>query len=157
MGTFGRSYAQIVTSPEFFASESYRAKIKSPFEFVVGALRATRADVVNATPLVRSLRELGMPLYSCQPPTGYSERSEAWVNTGALLNRMNFAIALAISGMRGIKIDVARGTASSAATVLTAEVLGGDVSSTTTATVAKAAAAPQAMALLLGSPDFQKR
>ena len=147
----------IVTSPEFFASASYRAKIKSPFEFVVSAVRATRADVVDAAHLVQSLRELGMPLYLCQPPTGYSEKSDAWVNTGALLNRMNFAVALTRSGMRGVRIDLARATASSAAALLTAEVLGRDVSSTTTATVARAATAPQAMALLLGSPDFQKR
>ncbi len=147
----------IVTSPEFFASASYRAKIKSPFEFVVSAVRATRADVVDAARLVQSLRELGMPLYLCQPPTGYSERSDAWVNTGALLNRMNFAVALTRSSMRGVRIDLARATASSAAALLTAEVLGSDVSSTTTATVARAATAPQAMALLLGSPDFQKR
>jgi uncharacterized protein (DUF1800 family) len=147
----------IVKSPEFFASASYRAKIKSPFEFMVSALRATRADVVNAAPLVQSLRELGMPLYFCQPPTGYSEKSDAWVNTGALLNRMNFAVALTRSDMRGVRLDAARATAPSAAVVLTAEVLGGDVSSTTKATVTKAAAAPQAMALLLGSPDFQKR
>jgi uncharacterized protein (DUF1800 family) len=70
---------------------------------------------------------------------------------------MNFAVALTRSDMRGVRLDATRATAPSAAVVLTAEVLGGDVSSTTKATVTKAAAAPQAMALLLGSPDFQKR
>ena len=56
------------------------------------AVRATAADSANAMPLVQALRELGMPPYQCQPPTGYADRAEAWVNTGALLNRMNFAV-----------------------------------------------------------------
>ena len=75
----------IVTSPEFFADAAYRAKVKTPFEFVVSAVRATGPDVVNALPLVQALRDLGMPLYQCQPPTGYADRADAWVNTGALL------------------------------------------------------------------------
>ena len=52
---------------------------------------------------MQTLRDLGMPLYGCQPPTGYSDKAEAWVNTGALLNRMNFAVALASGRMRGIR------------------------------------------------------
>src|SRR3954471_17152073 len=93
----------IVTSPEFFAPEAYRAKVKTPFEFVASALRATSADSVNAMPIVQTLRELGMPPYQCQPPTGYSDRAEAWVNTGALLNRMNFAVALTEGRTRGVR------------------------------------------------------
>jgi uncharacterized protein (DUF1800 family) len=147
----------IIESPEFFASASYRAKVKSPFEFVVSALRAIQIDVVNALPLVGSLRQLGMPLYLCQSPTGYGDKAEAWVNAGALLNRMNFAVALTGGRMRGIRSDTARATAVTAAAVLTGRVLAGDVSSTTSATVARATTAPQAMALVLGSPDFQKR
>ena len=86
----------IVTSPEFFAAAAYRAKVKTPFEFVVSAVRGDGVETANVMPLVQALRELGMPLYSCQPPTGYSDKAEAWVNTGALLNRMNFAVALTI-------------------------------------------------------------
>jgi uncharacterized protein (DUF1800 family) len=87
----------IVTSPEFFADEAYRAKVKTPLEFVVSAVRATGATVVNAQPLVAQLRNLGMPLYGCVPPTGYSMTADAWVNTGSLLSRMNFALQL-VSG-----------------------------------------------------------
>ena len=87
----------IVTSPELFAPEAYRAKVKSPFEFVVSAVRATGIDMNNAMPLVMAVRNLGMPLYGCQPPTGYSDKAEAWVNSGALLNRMNFAVSLTAS------------------------------------------------------------
>jgi uncharacterized protein (DUF1800 family) len=79
----------IVTSPELFAPEAYRAKVKTPFEYVVSAVRATGIDTSNAQPLVTAIRALGMPLYGCQPPTGYSDKADAWVNSGALLNRMN--------------------------------------------------------------------
>ncbi len=82
----------IVTSPEFFAPAAYRAKMKTPLEFVVSVARAAGATVVNAQPMAQALRaQLGMPLFGCQPPTGYSNTADAWVNTGALLSRMNFA------------------------------------------------------------------
>jgi uncharacterized protein (DUF1800 family) len=93
----------IITSPEFFDSDAYRAKVKTPFEFVISAIRATGATVTNAQPIVAQLRgPLGMPLYGCQPPTGYSMTADAWVNTGALLNRMNFAVSLVGDGGRGM-------------------------------------------------------
>ena len=88
----------IVTSKEFFAKEAYRAKVKTPLEFVVSAARAAGATVQNAQPFVQALRTLGMPLYGAQPPTGYSMTADAWVNTGALLNRMNFAVQLVSGG-----------------------------------------------------------
>ncbi len=90
----------IVTSPEFFAPAAYRAKVKSPLEFVVSALRATSATVADARPVVQALNQLGMPLYGCQPPTGYTDTADAWMNTGALLGRMNFALRLATAGGR---------------------------------------------------------
>ena len=80
-----------------------RAKTKNPFEFVVSAVRVTGLDVANALPLVQSLRDLGMPLYGAQPPTGYADKAEAWVNSGALLNRMNFAVALTAGQLAGAR------------------------------------------------------
>jgi uncharacterized protein (DUF1800 family) len=151
----------IVTSPEFFAAEAYRAKVKTPFEFVVSAVRATGVQAGNALPLVQAVRTLGMPLYGCQPPTGYADRAEAWVNTGALLNRMNFALALTEGRLgEGIRRRANRPTAAAPAqnsVSLIALALAGDVSATTQATVAKATTATQAGALILGSPEFQKR
>ena len=85
----------ILTSPEFLSPEARNAKVKTPFEFVVSALRARATEVTNATVFVRALRQLGMPLYMCQPPTGYKDTADAWVNTGALVDRMNFALRLA--------------------------------------------------------------
>jgi uncharacterized protein (DUF1800 family) len=137
----------IITSPEFFAAEAYRAKVKTPFEFVVSAVRATGTDVAVATPLVQTVRQLGMPLYMCQPPTGYADRADAWVNTGALLNRMNFALQLVGGRVRGVRPG--------GATV--AAVLGNDLSEATASTIAKASDATQVAALTLGSPEFQRR
>ncbi|HSC27148.1 MAG TPA: DUF1800 family protein, partial [Vicinamibacterales bacterium] len=149
----------IVTSPEFFDAAAYRAKVKTPFEFVVSSLRATGADAVNAQPLVQAVRELGMPLYMCLPPTGYSDKSEAWVNTGALLNRMNFAVALTNGSLRGVRMRPAAPARDPAAAreSLERSALAGDLSPSTSATVGKATTAPQVLALLLGSPEFQKR
>jgi len=148
----------IVTSPEFLASQ--RAKTKNPFEFVVSAVRVTGLDVTNALPLVQSLRDLGMPIYGAQPPTGYSDKAEAWVNSGALLNRMNFAVALTSGQMqarRGGSIPYRTTTPDDVRQELFASALGNDVSESTSATVAKATTAAQAVALTLGSPEFQKR
>ena len=142
----------IVTSPEFFARSAYRAKVKSPFEFVASSLRASGADAVNGLPLVQAMRDLGMPLYMCQPPTGYSDRADAWVNTGALLNRMNFSVALASGRLRGITL--APGVDQE--TIVTGA-LAGDLSESTRTTVAKATTTPQAVALVLGSPEFQRK
>ena len=138
----------ILTSPEFFAPEAYRAKVKTPFEFVASALRATGADIQDATPLVREMQQLGQPLYMCQPPTGYKDTADAWVNTGALVNRMNFSLLLASN-------KVPRVTVADPSTVNT--ILGDDVSETTRSTIAKATSAPQMAALTLGAPEFQRR
>jgi len=87
----------ILTSDEFLSADARGAKMKSPFEFVASALRTTgtNVDITDAVQYVRGLQQLGEPLYMCQPPTGYSDKADAWVNTGALVNRMNFALRLA--------------------------------------------------------------
>ena len=136
----------ILTSPEFLAPDAYRTKVKTPFEFVASALRATGAEVEDARPLVRELQQLGMPLYMCQPPTGYKDTGDAWVNTGALVSRMNLALRLASGQVKGTQVDGS-----------TAVTLPGDVSETTRATIARAPDAPKTMALTLGAPEFQRR
>ncbi len=149
----------ILTSPEFFAADAYRAKVKTPFEFVVSSVRATGADVSSAQPLVQAVRQLGMPLYFCQPPTGYADRADAWVNTGSLLNRMNFALALVSGRMRGV--DPPATTLQSppdlARAQMLAAALADDVSASTMSALARASDARQIAALTLGSPEFQRR
>jgi uncharacterized protein (DUF1800 family) len=92
-------------SPEFWAENTYRAKVKTPLEFVASAMRATGAEVEDALPVTRQLNNMGMPLYGAQPPTGYSMKAEAWVSSAALLNRMNFALAMTSGKIRGVKVD----------------------------------------------------
>jgi uncharacterized protein (DUF1800 family) len=147
----------IVTSPEFLASR--RAKTKNPFEFVVSAVRVTGLQAASALPLVQALRDLGMPLYGAQPPTGYADKAEAWVNTGALLNRMNFAVALTSGQLRALGAAALYRSASAGDTrrMLFSTALANEVSESTAATVARATTAAQTAALTLGSPEFQKR
>jgi uncharacterized protein (DUF1800 family) len=92
-------------SPEFWADSAYRAKMKTPLEFVASAIRAMGANVENARPLARQLNDMGMPLYGAQPPTGYSIKAETWISSSALLNRMNFALALTAGKIRGVSVD----------------------------------------------------
>jgi uncharacterized protein (DUF1800 family) len=97
----------IVTSTEFLAPAARHAKVKTPLEYVVSALRATSAEVESATAIARELQGMGMPLFLCQPPTGYDETSEAWVSSGALVNRINFAVALGNGQLRGVRVPPA--------------------------------------------------
>jgi uncharacterized protein (DUF1800 family) len=92
-------------SPDFWRADTYRAKLKTPLEFVVSAVRATGAEVSDAAPLARQLNTLGMPLYGMQPPTGYSMKSDAWVNSSTLLGRMNFSLALMAGRIKGVQAD----------------------------------------------------
>jgi uncharacterized protein (DUF1800 family) len=124
-------------SPEFWNDGAYRAKVKTPLEFVVSAVRATGAEVDDALPLIRQLSTMGMPLYGAQPPTGYSMKAETWVSSSALLNRMNFALALTSDKIKAVKVDVEQLAGSSprdsnlALTTLEDSLLAGDVSKQT--------------------------
>jgi uncharacterized protein (DUF1800 family) len=136
----------MLKSPAFWSDDVYRAKMKTPLEFVASAVRATGAEVSDALPLARQLNTLGMPLYGMQPPTGYSMKSEAWVNSSALLGRMNFSLALMSGKIRGVQVNpdllVNGGTQANAGSpaapdpqrtlsVLEASLLAGDVSKQT--------------------------
>ena len=92
-------------SPEFWANDAYRSKVKTPEEFVISAVRASGADVVNPVALVQSLDKLGQPLYGMQTPNGYSWKQDEWVSTGALVSRMNFALILADDRLPGVRTD----------------------------------------------------
>ncbi len=170
-------------SPEFWAPESYRAKVKTPLEFVVSAVRTSGAEVSDALPLARQLQNLGMPLYGMQPPTGYSMKADAWVNSSALLGRMNFALALTAGRLKGVQVDPGQMLGAGAAapadsqgtlTALEDSLLAGNVSRQTHDTIAAQMNDPKisqrqlddpalppnttAIAgLLLGSPEFQRR
>jgi uncharacterized protein (DUF1800 family) len=164
-------------SPEFWDDNAYRAKVKTPLEFVVSAVRASGAQVEDAMPLARQMANMGMPLYGAQPPTGYSMKAETWVSSSALLTRMNFALALAVGKIRGTKIDAAQlaGTPPppdpvSVLSSLEASLLAADVSKQTHDSIVaqlqgqnsgnakpKPPDASMMAGLLLGSPEFQRR
>jgi uncharacterized protein (DUF1800 family) len=138
-------------SPEFWSQETYRAKVKTPLEFVVSAVRASGAEVQDARALVGTLNNMGMMPYGMMPPTGYSMKADVWVNSSALLARMNFALGLAAGKVRGVKIDSASLTAgtatgtTAAATIdaqqalatLENSLLAGDISKQTHDTISK--------------------
>ena len=168
-------------SPEFWSADEYRSKVKTPFEFVISALRATGADIGDAVPLARQLQSLGMPLYGMQPPTGYSMKADAWMSSAALLGRMNFALALTSGKLKGLKLDPGyllgtNGTASDpqqTLAVLENNLLAADISRQTHDTIAtqlqdaklggrlgdqtRLPSFSVIAGLLLGSPEFQKR
>jgi uncharacterized protein (DUF1800 family) len=171
----------MIYSPEFWSREAYRAKIKSPFELVVSAVRALGTEVDTPMPLVQWVGRIGEPLYQCQPPTGYSDKADAWVNTGALLNRLNFSLTLAGNRVRGARTDVTSllgmESAMDPKTALNRAVgvfLGGQVAPTTVETLQEQLDSPQVLqaklddpvkqvdlgvvaGLVLGSPEFQRR
>jgi uncharacterized protein (DUF1800 family) len=130
-------------SPEFWATDTYRAKVKTPLEFVASAVRATGADVDDALPLSRQIGNMGMALYSAQPPTGYSMKADTWVSSSALLTRMNFALGLTAGKVKGVKVDSvqlaggppAPADATVALSALEAKLLAGDVSTQTHASI----------------------
>jgi uncharacterized protein (DUF1800 family) len=143
----------IVKSPEFLAPQALSAKVKTPFEFVVSALRASGADVKDARDLSRRLGEMGMPLYLQQPPTGYKDTAEAWVSAGGLLARLNFALDLSAGDILGVEVDASR--------LAPDRLLPTGLSEATRKTLAAEAGEglqPRRVAgLVLGSPEFQRR
>jgi uncharacterized protein (DUF1800 family) len=96
----------MLSSPEFWSQGAYRAKVKSPFEMIVSAVRATDADVTSAFLLGNIIQRLGEPLYRKIEPTGYSSANAEWVSSAALLDRMNFALALAHNRVAGVKVNM---------------------------------------------------
>ena len=183
----------IVTSPEFWSPEVYRAKIKTPLDVVASAMRALGGRIVppaagrdglggGGPALAREVARLGEPLYESQPPTGYPDRAEAWVNTGALLGRMNFALNLAHNRLRGAQVDLSpliagadRREPAQVLDRLLAAALHGEAGEHTRAVLAAQLASPEITrttaydrvpkdtdvekltALVLGSPEFQRR
>jgi uncharacterized protein (DUF1800 family) len=98
----------MVHSPEFNSQQYYRAKVKTPLEFVASVFRATDTDPSNPGALVNEIAHMGEPLYQMQPPTGYSTTADHWMNSGALVDRLNFSLQFAGSKLNGIKFDAPR-------------------------------------------------
>jgi uncharacterized protein (DUF1800 family) len=97
----------MVNAPEFFTAATYRAKLKTPQDFVISAVRAVGADVESTAGMQAAIAELGMPVYGMLTPNGYAMTADAWNNTSQLVSRMNFAMALATNRVPGIQTDAA--------------------------------------------------
>lgn len=169
----------IVLSPEFFSEAGYRAKVKTPLEFTVSALRALGADTDGGLPVQRTLLAMGQPLYGAQAPTGYADRAEAWTSPGGLLARLNFAQALASNRLPATSVDLqaildGQADPEGVADRLIDALLAGDVSAETRAVLRDALREPSVLhatlddpvaapdvakiaALVFGSPEFQRR
>jgi uncharacterized protein (DUF1800 family) len=117
----------LFASREFFSQGAWKAKVKTPLELVVSAVRTTGAEVRQGAPLAARIATIGQPLYRKQEPTGYSTAAEEWVNSAALVERMNFAVALSKNQVPGTMLDSGRWNG------------------------------PDALARHLGSPEFQRR
>jgi uncharacterized protein (DUF1800 family) len=128
----------LFTDKEFFAPENYRAKIKTPFELAVSSIRTLGAETNGGPPMLAMLNKLGEVPYGYQAPTGYPDTAEDWVNTGALLERLNFAVAVASNRIPGTRVDLKSFESKDRSKVLDTaieRILDGDVSAATRATL----------------------
>ena len=96
----------MVSAPEFWSKTALREKTKSPFEVAISAIRATDAIIAAPFQLYQWISKMGQRLYNYQAPTGFPDRGQYWINTGSLLNRMNFGLAFASNRIPGVKVDL---------------------------------------------------
>lgn len=96
----------MASSPEFWNAQALREKTKSPFELAISSVRALNAHITSPYPLYLWITKMGQKLYYYQAPTGFPDKGQYWINTGALLNRMNFGLALATKRIQGITFDL---------------------------------------------------
>jgi uncharacterized protein (DUF1800 family) len=165
-GDIRETLKAIVFSKEFNSPEAYRLKIKRPFELVVSAIRTLGADTNGGPGTHQWIARMGEPLYGFQTPNGYSDAAESWVNTGGLLERMNFGLALASNRIQGTRVDLAKLNAPEKSKLIDESlklILAGDISTATRETLMKqidetnADTAAKVVGLILGTPEFQRQ
>jgi uncharacterized protein (DUF1800 family) len=165
-GDIRETLKAIFFSSEFYAPESYRAKVKRPFELVISAIRVLGADTNGGPGTHQWIARMGEPLYGYQTPNGYSDAAETWVNTGGLLERMNFGVALAANRIPGTKVDLAPIAKENADKKRLVDeslktILAGEVSAATRETLLKqvdqADPITKVVGLILGTPEFQRQ
>src|SRR2546421_4227788 len=107
-GSIRETLRAIITSPEFFSPAAYRAKMRSPFEYVAASMRALGAETDADRPVLDAIGRMGEPVFGRITPDGYADRAEQWLSSGAMTTRFNFANALATNRIKGTKIDLGR-------------------------------------------------
>jgi uncharacterized protein (DUF1800 family) len=175
-GDIRETVRTIVTSPEFFSTDAYRAKVKTPFELVVSTLRALEAPADITLRTAQVVSRLGQPLYGHQAPNGYPDMGDAWMNTGAILNRINFGLSVATNRVPGVRLsqwsayDSLRTLGREAQVDGIIRLLLGDAASNDTRQILITGSNPLAAAdsrpagglaqivgLAIGAPEFQRR
>ncbi len=96
----------MTTSPEFWSKDAVREKTKSPFELAISAVRALNAEIQQPYQVFNWIDKMGQKIYFYQAPTGFPDKGQYWINTGSLLNRMNFGLAIASQRIPGTKFDL---------------------------------------------------
>jgi uncharacterized protein (DUF1800 family) len=107
-GSIRETLRAIITSPEFFSPAAYRAKVRSPFEYVAAAMRATSAETDGDRPVLDFISRMGQPLFGRITPDGYPDRGDQWLSSGTMAARLNFATALAMNRIRGTTVDFSK-------------------------------------------------
>jgi uncharacterized protein (DUF1800 family) len=165
-GDIRETLKTIFFSKEFNSTEAYRAKIKRPFELVISAIRTLGADTNGGPGTHQWIARMGEPLYGFQTPNGYSDAAESWVNTGGLLERMNFGLALANNRVQGTKVNLSRLTTGdmNQARIMDESlktILAGEISAATRETLLKQLGqsdpVTKVVGLILGTPEFQRQ
>jgi uncharacterized protein (DUF1800 family) len=165
-GDIRETLKAIFFSKEFNAPEAYREKIKRPFELVVSAIRTVGAETNGGPGTHQWIARMGEPLYGFQTPNGYSDAAESWVNTGGLLERMNFGLALAGNRVQGTRVDLAKLNVHEKSKLIDESlklIVAGDISAETRETLMKqidetnADTAAKVVGLILGTPEFQRQ
>jgi uncharacterized protein (DUF1800 family) len=165
-GDIRETLKAILFSNEFNSPEAYRAKIKRPFELVVSAIRTLGAETNGGPATHQWIARMGEPLYGFQTPNGYSDAAESWVNTGGLLERMNFGVALAGNRVQGTRVDLAKLNSQEKSKLIDESlklIVAGDISTATRETLMKqidetnADTAAKVVGLILGTPEFQRQ
>jgi uncharacterized protein (DUF1800 family) len=161
----------IFESPEFWSRRFLRAKVRSPLELVAGSVRVLGARVVNPAALARAVARTGEPLFAAQPPTGYADSADSWLSPGAVLARIDFALALAGGQLDGVTVDLAplsrgaggpeeildRAAARIGASGLSERTREYVLAQLRDAPPEPDVVAARAVGLLLGSPELQRR
>ncbi|HZI62953.1 MAG TPA: DUF1800 domain-containing protein [Pyrinomonadaceae bacterium] len=165
-GDIRETLRAIFFSSEFYSPEAHRAKVKRPFELAVSAIRVLGADTNGGPGTHQWIARMGEPLYGFQTPNGYSDAAESWVNTGGLLERMNFGVALAGNRVQGTKVDLAQVVKQNTDKNRMVDeslrmILAGEVSAATRDSLMKkvdpADPVMKVVGLILGTPEFQRQ
>lgn len=146
----------LFTDKEFFAPQNFRAKIKTPFELAVSSIRTLGGETTANPAMLAMLTKLGEVPYNYQAPTGYPDTAEDWVNTGALLERLNFAVAISSNRIPGTRVDLSSFDAKDKSKTLDralALILDGQVSPATRATLLKQMEQPLPDVKAGGNPE----